>query len=80
METPRIECGVVRPRRERRAIVVSNLSPRIELSPVGLGIVSDRGCGRSSEESPTKGKECYETQADLVPVDRRDHLGLLSTT
>jgi hypothetical protein len=65
MDSPRIESRVVRPRRERRAADLSNLTPGTELSSVG---------------SPTKEKERYETQADLVPVDTRDHLGLFSTT
>jgi hypothetical protein len=78
MVIPKAGTAVVRPRRERRQAQAARHS--IELSPIGQDIVGSQGDERTAEATPTKEQGSHEVQADLVPVDKKDHLGLISTT
>ena len=79
MESPTIEPVVVHSRRSKRIVAPErrNIRPGLD-SPVSESPAGDRQNQLSAIEDEGQ-KGSHDVQAELVPVEKKDHLGLLST-
>jgi hypothetical protein len=78
MEDPTLEAVVVHSRRPRRlGTELRDIRPGLNSTETDSACREAQGHLSGAHEKVTKGS--HDAQAELVPVEKKDHLGLLST-